>query len=346
MKKNSLNFVHMKRSCQKQPEFCLLYPEWFIAAYPDVVNWILDNHEKSRVFNTLTEELIMELERDTEKKNNFIRKLINEYRMNVSDLLVCTERFKEYHKNELLKYPKKVFDSSGKLIKETILRNEYELTNSYYYNTNNLITRIDQVCNDVYGEWELNPSEIFEYDESGLICKYLMYDIDSNDKLCVVKTALFTYEYDFENNLISAIGPYTKTGYYFYHDICLKFNYTGNTVDILFDRNFLDFEIKSIENKINQLKQLYDQEDSKELKKNLNNEIGSFRKEISAIINQKLKIMEREQYIKKEQDENYTYLAKIDSNQLIPVLNSYTDINIFNHCCPVKIINRVSHIAD
>lgn len=317
---------------QLQRVFPPFYPNWFIAAYPDVVNWLLDNHEKSKVLGTLTEKILIELEQDTQLKNDFIRKLINEYLSNVSNIFECTEAFKKNYAERLLKYPKREIDNLGRIIKEIIHKDGYEITSMFHYNRMNQIVKIDKWGEDAYGKWELKPSETFEFDNSGLINKYIKHQFPMGSLGSEIQSSVIFYnEYDSNNKLICTHGPFKTPMYKSYkYDICLKLNYIGEVVEVLFDHEFYDNDYNSNEEKIYQLNIKIKKEDSKEIKVKLLNERDHLRNNQIANRKQKIKNMQMDSFYKKESDSNYTLITKTTTDKLIQILNLYTGIDQFD----------------
>jgi len=308
------------------------YPNWFIAAYPDVVNWILDNHEKSSVFMTLTDERLIELEENTKLKNDFIRKLINEYLLKVNFLLECTNDYKIHYKEEQQKYPKIELDNLKRLYKETNIVDGYEITRIFHYNEKNQIIRIDKSGTDAIGKWQLTPYETFDFDSYGMLCKYVLYDhpmlLKPNSNILTSKK--YNNEYDSNNRLIRTHGWYETSMYKSYgYNICFKINYLVDDAEILFDHNYFDEEIDLLKKEIETLSIKKEEENSRELKENIFNKIQQLGKNIQELYKQKINCLEMDRFYKKEPDSRYTLIAKIPKEKLIQKLLSFTNIEQF-----------------
>lgn len=200
------------------------YPAWFIAGYPDIVVYLLNKQDNSKLLSTLSDSNLKDLENNYLKKIQFLRLLIDEYLLMKNPTLECTDESLKGEEIKKTEYPKNTFDSKGRLIAQTKLVFGYETNKKFFYNDNDQIIRIDEWGNDQYGPWKLSPKETFEYNDSGLLVNYLR-----NQHGGVAEKFSYKNEYN-ENRLISREGRFSKN--YKKKDTLLKFEYNDDKVQI------------------------------------------------------------------------------------------------------------------
>ena len=204
----------------------------FAAGYPDIVCWIRRDEKNSKIYYTsLKDENLPDLN-NIELKFDFYWKIINEYREKVNPILECTERYKQFEKEQELKYPKKEFDNMGRMIKRISIFEGFEYIEEFSYNDLDQITNVDVFAeNNYYGKYETTPQKTYEYDKTGLLLYFVEYSAPNN----VTRELKYETSYSDNGNLISRIGP--KKEKYKYKTTHLVFKYSGNYVEIL---EFLD----------------------------------------------------------------------------------------------------------
>lgn len=227
-----VNLISVSNSLLLPIVFPPFYPELIIAAYPDVIVNLINYPENSKVFKSLTEDLLSELENDYIQKHNFLRLLINEYKIHINPILECTEQFKKEDVKKKLLYPIINYDNLGRLENKVEFTNGFEETTRYIYDDIDQIIRIDKWGEDSYGEWKLSPYMMFEYDSNGLINHIIEYE-----HMQVYEEISFTNVY-VNNEIVTRKGSkivikegssnLKKT----YKDFYLEFTYNGDYVNI------------------------------------------------------------------------------------------------------------------
>jgi hypothetical protein len=207
------------------------YPDWFIAGFPDVLLWLLNDPKRSNVYNALNDNMTKELLNDEIKKKDFLEKLVNEYINTEEATLECTDRYKSESELKKLEYPKEEFDEFGRLkIKKTLLDGFINYT-EYTYNDNNLVIRIDSWGENGYGKWKLTPNMLFDYEEDGLLKRGVKFIHGGKTE------SIYVNKYNENGDLIDRSGLY-EVSIFKVVDSQLHMNYLGEYVDILIFNKF------------------------------------------------------------------------------------------------------------
>ncbi len=213
-----------------------IYPDWFVAAYPDVLRWLLETPENSKVYRALDESSAINIKISFLEKKKFLKAIIKEYAIKNEVVLECTQ--KGINENEKSKnvVPGTKHDKNGNIEFETfIAKSGFEESNKYTYDEKNQLVQVDKWGEDSYGEFTMTPFETYKYDNAGVLLQFIQYQHGGR----ISYELKYSTEFDNQNRLISRAGGWKTSGTWFRPSnekkklsFTIKFKYENETVSI------------------------------------------------------------------------------------------------------------------